>query len=399
MQDNTPAFNDQEETLTRYLKYLEFTPDNLNLLKDTMALSIHIQKWEIAEKLLEQALQHHPDSAEIHAHGGFIYLRKNELKKANKSFAYAVQEGLNDGAVIYNLAYSSFLLGEYEKSYEALLNLESEQTLTQESLILFARCLHHLDQLDLAIEKLEKRLSESFDSQVAGLLALILCDDGQIDRAIDIANHSIENSTENSTKNFEAYLARASALSIKQKYSIAKHDFLKALELQPNSGRCLSGLGEICFHNYEFDSSINYFERAVETMKDHIGTWHMLAWNYLMLDRLDKAEEAFLNSFELDRSFGESHGGLAIIYATQGKEELASKHIRLAKRLAPEGFNAIYAEMAMLNAKGQKEEAQALFEKAKNTHYDQLGTTPKTLIDARLKELNFGQNNNSSKLH
>ena len=122
-------------------------------------------------------------------------------------------------------------------------------------------------------------------------------------------------------------------------------------------------------------------------MPNHIGTWHLLAWTHLMKNNIDQAKDAFDKAYDLDRNFGETHGGLASIYALQGNKELAEKHIKIANRLDPLGFSSIYAQMVLLNLDGRPQEAQNLFEKVKNTEHEVLGTTPNKLIETRLAEL------------
>ena len=392
--DTSDQQEQSREQLARFLQYLEYTPDNLNLLLDAIPVAMSLQDWEAVDTLLEKGMEHHKDSPHINAHAGFAHLRVNELDKAQECFQFAIDNELEEEAIIYNLAYVQFLKRDFDNALQTLNRIFPEKQYTVNNVILSARCKHNTDQLDEAITELKDYLGKNNNIDKAGeikaeaLLSLVYSDNGDDELAVTHANTALASDP----TNFEALLARASSLAAQQNFDAALIDFEKANEASPNSGRVLSGLGEIAFHNFEFDKAQENLENAVKFMPDHIGTWHMLAWTYLMHNKLDEALDIFKQSYELDRSFGETHGGLAAVYAMKGDKDQAEKHMKLAKKLAPEGFSAIYAEMVLLNASGKEAEAKALFEKAKDTEFSQLGTTPRTLIDARLKQLSDKSN-------
>lgn len=95
-------------------------------------------------------------------------------------------------------------------------------------------------------------------------------------------------------------------------------------------------------------------------MPDHIGTWHVLAWIYILRGDSAQAREALDRSYALDRNFGETHGGLAVVDAMEGKTDSARQGIRRALKLNPDGMSARYAEMLLLQQEGKADEATAL---------------------------------------
>jgi Flp pilus assembly protein TadD len=122
-------------------------------------------------------------------------------------------------------------------------------------------------------------------------------------------------------------------------------------------------------------------------MPEHIGTWHILAWTYISLEDYPQALATFEKSYQLDRTFGETHGGLAVAHALLGDSQKADRHIKLAEKIAPDSFSVIYAKMVRLTQQGKTKEANALLEHTKDTQYDIFETLPRTLIDNRMNAL------------
>jgi tetratricopeptide (TPR) repeat protein len=372
------------ERLKQLLKYLEFTPNNANLLSDVVTTAIEAKDTDAAKAALGNALAQQPVSAELLAHAGLMYLQLNEHTAAYEALRQAVENGVEDISVTYNLAYSQYQLRDFAGAMKTLAPVLTSDELPKEVAMLSARCKHNTDSLESGIEQLESFLAQrGHDADVEGLLALLLCDNDQPDAALTHANRTLKTSP----LNFDALIARAGANMTSRSYHSALSDFTKASSINPSSGRAWSGLAQVAFYNFEFDSALDHLQKAVRHMPDHIGTWHLLGWTWLMKEDYSSALEAFEESYKLDRNFGETHGALASVYALAGQADKAEKHIKLAKKLAPEGFSYLYASMVMLNKQNRQQEAQALFEKVKTTHYAALGTTPAHLVESRLKEL------------
>lgn len=62
----------------------------------------------------------------------------------------------------------------------------------------------------------------------------------------------------------------------------------------------------------------------------------------------------------LDRNFGETHGGLAIIAPLQGDSETAEHFIKYALKLEPISTTGQYAQILLMQAKGQTDKAKKL---------------------------------------
>jgi Tfp pilus assembly protein PilF len=101
-------------------------------------------------------------------------------------------------------------------------------------------------------------------------------------------------------------------------------------------------------------------ERASTNMPDHIGTWHALAWCQLLQGDLAGAKRSFDKAFALDRTFGETHGGFALVHALRSERKEAEESIKRAVRLDPQGRAARYAQSVLLMDEGRIDEARKL---------------------------------------
>jgi Flp pilus assembly protein TadD len=85
-----------------------------------------------------------------------------------------------------------------------------------------------------------------------------------------------------------------------------------------------------------------------------------LAWCQLLLGNLAAAQTSYEQAFALDRGFGETHGGFAVLHALRGNVAEAEAAITRARRLDPNGRSAVYAQALLLLADGRDDEAAAL---------------------------------------
>lgn len=63
--------------------------------------------------------------------------------------------------------------------------------------------------------------------------------------------------------------------------------------------------------------------------------WHGLGWCEIALNDWPAALTVFEHALLLDRTFGETHGGIGVVKALQGQREEAVESIRRARRLNP----------------------------------------------------------------
>lgn len=382
--------------LERFSSFLKTDHRNVNLRLDTIGLAIECQSWDFAESIISDGLDLYPDDIDLRTYSGILFLKRQQFLLACEQFEFAINRGGSVApAILYNYAFALFYSANYQKAFYVLESIPLHDDGLRKSIyVLLARCLHHLDRREEAIEKLDLLSMDERDSETNGLHALLLYETEKPADALKIANNVLfDNPTQ-----LDALLARASIYGESENYDAAREDYLALTIAHPTCGRAWSGLGQIDLHNYEFDKAQTELEMAVQYMPNHIGTWHLLAWIHIMNNRAVDAKYAFDRSYEIDRNFGETHGGYAVVAAMQQEKKLAEQHMRRAKKLNPNGFAVYYAEMLLLNNEGKQDEAKALYDKVLSTA--QLPTdstqTLGDLVKQRLIELN---NKQDKKIH
>jgi tetratricopeptide (TPR) repeat protein len=193
-------------------------------------------------------------------------------------------------------------------------------------------------------------------STARGLRALALLDSGETDEAYATAEACLTLYPDQ----HEALLVAGTVALWKQDLDRAEAYHQRALGRHPNSGRALSGHGQLKMLRNELPAARKELAHAVVAMPDHIGTWHALAWTDLLLGDIDGAEASYQQAFDLDRNFADSHGGLALIHALKGRTEEADQAIKRALRLNPECATALYARTLLLSDSGHTAEADKL---------------------------------------
>lgn len=393
---STPA-SEQHQQLNRYLGFLKYDANNVNLWLDCLKLAIDLQAWEQAKRLAEAPPQDALQLADANGLIGQVFLTFGQYQAALDTLTKAVGLGIQQPAVMINIAFCHFYLHQFASALEILnTNKSLEEAFPRDYLLLSARLQHHLNGSDTAIALLEKLHAISPpDSESAGLLSLLLF---EADRDYDKAMHLANTALQLNPYAIEALLARTSLHMDASDYDFAEADIRTATEKYPQNGRAFSSLALLEFNNFHFDKAKEAAEQAVIYMPDHIGTWHLLAWSYLTLNQLPEALNAFEKSYDIDPRFAETHGGLASVYALMGETKLAQNHIKLAERLDPNSFALVYAKMVLSNSNNQPDTAKEIFENLLSRANPKSGKTPRDLMNKRLSEL-AQKNNQPKSLH
>jgi Tfp pilus assembly protein PilF len=139
--------------------------------------------------------------------------------------------------------------------------------------------------------------------------------------------------------------------------------FERAVASQPNSGRAWLGLAQNQMVRSDVPQARRLLERAIQYMPGNIAAWHALAWCQLMEGDLAGAKQSFEKAYALDRTFGETHGGFALVHALRAERKEAEESIKRALRLDPQGRGARYAQSVLLMDEGQIDKARAVVDR------------------------------------
>ena len=198
---------------------------------------------------------------------GLILLEQNQYKPAQLKFIEAYNLGARDASVYYYIGLTSFHLGE---------NAQAVQAFT-----------YALEQNP-----------ESIDSKYYRGSAYYNLNDNQA---------AYSDYTDVINKN-PAYCAAWNSRGVVnfslEKYSEAMYDYTKALNLSPES-QCpkfivLFNLGHV--HNLveEYQTAINYLDRAIQLKPDHADSWHQRGIAYRWINNSPQAINDYKKALEIN---------------------------------------------------------------------------------------------------
>ncbi len=376
------AIEPSSSRLTRLLSYLERDVGNIALRKDAIREACDAGEWDVARRLIEVGLQARPDDPQLLALCGFAHLQALRYLDAEAAFRQALALGLSAPDVHYNLAFAVFM----QRRYEDVLGLLAPAVLHAVPLgrVIRARCLHHLQQPEAAIADCQAYLEVAPEhAEANGLLALLLFDSNRVADARACAEAALKVNP----KQLEALLALGLIQSADHDYVAAERLFRAALQGDPQCGRAWFGSSLLELQQMNIEAAARDIEIATTHMPGHIGTWHVLAWIRIVQGDVAAAQAAFENALALDRNFGETHGGLAVIAALQEREDAARAAITRAQRLDPDGMAAKYAATLLLQRAGQHEQAQAVLDSILSRPVPDSDLKYRDLITAHIKRL------------
>jgi tetratricopeptide (TPR) repeat protein len=116
---------------------------------------------------------------------------------------------------------------------------------------------------------------------------------------------------------------------------------------EPDNPRALLGLGLVAIREQRHERAREVLEQAYALMPENFGTLAILGWTRIAVNDPIGAEQYFRRALEINRSFAESHGGLASALVLQDRCDEARTEIKLAKRLGG-SFGVGYAESILV---------------------------------------------------
>ena len=342
--------------LSRLLEFCNADPDNVSLLADIADLALACGEQGTARDAVQHALSLEPGNP-------YFQLRLSSIAIAEGNYAEAIEitrrlqaQGQHDPAIGYNLAHALFCDKAYAGAREVLQPLFEANVLTDPQASLLIRACHYLGEIDLAIAVARQVLERSPDNaSVAGMLSLLYVDANELPSAAKYAAQTLQVAPEN----LDALLAASTVALAAEDPLETRTLALRAISVQPQSGRAWANLGMADMFEMQLDAALGHLIKAVHYMPEHLGTWHMLGWVYLLKNDIDAAESTFNQALAIDENFGESHGALATTAAMRGDWELADKRQKIARRLNPQSMFAQYVELLRLKRDGHQDQIDA----------------------------------------
>ena len=354
--DNSSA---EHHRLGRLLAFLGHDPANLALLTDAMSLAIDLGDTACGKQLIDHMKAKAIDEPKVNALAAHLSLQAGHFEEAGAFGDKAIEGGILHPAVIFNAAQGHFYSGDYASVHTLLSRLNNDPQSPVSVLMMHARALHQLEETEQA-ETLVARAQqqEPGNTDIRGLLSLLQYENDNFSPALITAHETLAEDPDQ----LDALIACASVHFEQNNITASRNAWLHTVTVYPECGRAWSGLARLEFNELEFDAAEEHLKTAVQFMPDHIGTWHLLAWVYILRNDSTQARQALDRSYALDRTFGETHGGLAIVDIMDGMKERARQSIRRALKLNPNGLSAQYAEALLLKDAGQPEKALQLID-------------------------------------
>jgi tetratricopeptide (TPR) repeat protein len=251
----------------------------------------------------------------------------------------------------YDLAYALLLERRAQEAREQLLEIAGQPDAPAQARRLLATVLHHCGDLKGAEERITAYLQDHpDDGEALSIAALVHLDAEHPERAREAAGRALQLRPDDPNA-----LVTLGSLALERQDREAAEGYLsRVTQADASNGRAWSGMGLAAMLGLDLERARGYLERAVEHMPEHIGTWHSLAWCQMLKDDFAGAQKSFERALALDRAFGETHGGLAVLHVLQGRRDAAEREAKVARRLDADGFAGRFAESLLLNKSDPK---------------------------------------------
>lgn len=374
--------SENRQQLERGEANLAADPGNPHLLALVIDLSIACGDFERAARHVEAARLAHPEDTYLRARNGDLHLARQQWAEAAAIFQdlLARQADVN---LAYNLAYALQGQGRHADAWTAMEPYQNSLELVPPMLALMVRVLHHLGRGGEAIALAEAHLEHcQSDSGFLAAASLVCLDGGRLDLAERLSGAAL--ARDDAAAPLEALVTLGSLALARNDGAKASGIFEQVLAREPLEGRSWSGMGTASLLQRDFLGAQAQLERAVACLPQHIGSWHLLGWSRIFNEDLSGAEQAFQQALELDRNFGESHGGMAVVRALQGRRGDAEAAIELARRLDPNGLSAAYANMVLSGQTQDAERFPILVRRLLSTRQNLFGQNLTDMLDSHV---------------
>jgi tetratricopeptide (TPR) repeat protein len=347
MQTESGKIDVAVQQLARMEGYLAQDTENSLLIADIIELCLQSGQFDAARRHVTAARALFPDDAFFQQREGHVLIAEGEFALALEIFE-CLYRLKGDAVLGHDLAYAQFCLGQYAQAQMTLQAHLSQPDVSAVNVALMLRCQHHLGQLSDALELAsihEKRCAD--DRDFLSAVSLLYLDDGQLERAQQASAAAIGGDVSGGGVPLEAMVVGATLALAQGNLGTADRYYQAALKRKPDDGRSWSGIGLASLLRHDLESAAKQLEQALVYLPQHIGTRHLLGWCKIMAHDLVAADAIFRAALALDRTFGETHGGLAVVAALCGKRVEAEEGIRRALGLNPDGLAARYAQMLL----------------------------------------------------
>lgn len=363
---HTAASMRQGPTLEQILGFLAQDPANTTLLADAAARAFEAGDQELSSQLIQRYADLKPLPDSLINLQGLIAISQKKYEEAIETLAGLRAQGTDNPALRFNLAWANAMVG----AWQAALDLLDEESLaaSYRAPTLKIQMLHHLGNLDEALacgEMLAERYPD--DQSLMGALANVAIDAEKADLALEYAKRAGDNSDGQATLGILAMNDQdvIGALPI----------FEEVLRKDPRNARALVGKGLGLLSCGDPQGGATVLDQGAEQFGIHSGSWMAAGWAYFVARDYPAARLRFEKAMALDPNFAETHGGIAVLDALEGKWEASARECEIALRLDKACFGAALAKSLLLQQRGHPQMAQKIINIAMSTPVGPQGET------------------------
>jgi tetratricopeptide (TPR) repeat protein len=358
------------EKLQQYLGYLETDPENLELLADSADLALKADQPTIALDLLER----HSKLATAPTHAiigmrGLALLQAKRFKEAVSVLQTVVEINPEDTSSRFNLAWCQSVQSDFEDALETL----TDQTIKAlpQAAALQIEILHQQEDFSAAGAAADMAMNtHPNDEALMATISVLALDLDQPELAAKCAAKAGAHPDALTTLGTLTLGENNPGLAIDQ--------FEAALALNKHRPRAWigKGLAQIATgdNSLRIDAA-NNIDSGAKLFATHIGSWIAAGWAHLLNNDLALSRQRFQTALDIDNTFSESHGAIAVLDMLEGNFESGQGYLRRAIGLDKNCFSAALAQVLLLESEGKSGTARQIFERAINTPIDDDGRT------------------------
>jgi len=343
----TEAPNPAEErakAITRFRGYLELDPANPRLWINLGDLHHQAGNWDEAVTCYETSLRHFPDNPIAQARLAEVMISRHQFADAQALLTRLVEKATKpEPALLHNLGLALYHQRRFAEAENAFAAAWREGLRSAQATGYLIKALHQQGKTGPARELAAQWLKLEPTAAVEGYLCLLDFDHG----AFNVARLRAKAVLARAPDNPDAATVEAHGLLEDGDTAGARALFASVQQREPGNPRALLGLGLVAVREGQHEQAREVLERAYALMPENFGTLAILGWTRIAANDPIGAEQYFRRALQINRSFAESHGGLASALVLQDRREEARKEIKLAKRLGG-SFGVGYAESILL---------------------------------------------------
>ena len=372
-----PTEAEAPSRLDRLLPLLEADPSNLALLADAAETALAEDRPEKAADLFDRYRAIAPLPPREANLAGLAALQSRRYDRAAELFAELVDAGIDDAAVRFNLAWASAMDKRFDRSLE-LLDDDLCRALPQAAM-LRVQLLHDRGEFDEAAARARDYVE--IHPSYAPLMAVVSV------LALDVEDEALAAACAAKGGEHPDALTTLGTLALgDERATEALALFDRALDRNSQVPRAWVGRGLARLMTGQSPDAAADIDRGAEMFGDHLGSWIAAGWAHFVNKDLVSARARFEKALELDDTFAESHGSLAVLDLLEGNVEGARDKSEIALRLDRQCYSAALARSLLAAGAGDEATARRIYEAAVNTPVDGSGRT----IGQALAKLGMG---------